>query len=499
MVIWQIFADTDDDFVFDDDDILSVKVQDIKIMAGIRGDFARVASVGTVTLQVNNVDGQFYLESGSPVDLRIGRWIQLKAVVDSIAYIVFTGVLDDLRRWNDVVVEISLKSRFGWLGQRVSVPLREDVLTSVMLAEVLEPQNCFLPHPLTDNATGYRYAVVNDPLAIVGSCYVYGSTHPLVSLETGKTALEFFGGVYDGDSTAAVLVSDIVAAEYGWLFEKRDGEINFYNRHHTIINNTEQVTFDDTVADFGYWYAANIVNRVRGRVIPRLKDTRVVWSNDVRIRVGPGKERLFRFRASDGKVLGISAVGPVFFSFSFEDDVGVSVTDVSVELVKIEDNGVRVRFLDNSLGGLRYVTVGSSITADALVQQEEIIVEALASPHLHGRSDLFVPGLEYTSVDFAEGLVNFVLAERRVERGYVDYVQLSDDSSLMFSLEILELVRVNSSSTGNNRQYRIMGYQYEWGAGSGFVRYFLRPANEENYAVVNDDTRNMIGQVWVAF
>jgi hypothetical protein len=490
MVTWTLLTDTDDDGLFDDTDILSVDVYSIQIHHGYTGELSRMAEPGTATIICKNFSSDFYPESASPHALRAGRWMQVKAVV-SLTYKVFTGILRSIRRIDHQFVELRLDTRLHGLNQSIEIPMFEDTLVSDIVDYIFIPNNLELVHPLNDSVTGLPFAYID--FCDIDDCVIFDALPPLLSIDTSESTLPWYGGIMDGNQTGQKHLNNLLAAEWGWLYEDRDGTIRFRNRHTTLIDTTVQRTFTDVeMADFQYSYGDNIISRVEASATPRLREERTIWTAEAPRRIDDGiTSHTLRFLASDGRVMGLATGSIPALDFSYENVLGTARTDVLATIDRVLDNGVQVRF-EYPGGGARFLSAGSEMTATALVQQTPVDVEAEIGAWQTFKRSIKIDGLETAEVDLATGICNFVLQENKEARGRVDSIKLNANTAAAFDLDLLDLVRVNSSSTGHNEIYRVVGWDYDWTAGAGIVDYRLRPDAGENYIVIDVTGRNLI-------
>lgn len=493
MTSYRIEVDAQDDGIFVEEWV--GRWLNCKISAGFEDEFTRVASPARCVLEVNNSASEFFPEVTAGA--RIGRGLRVIANRLGVDYTLFTGVISAYE-WRGLEDRMLLTAvgRDEWFEQRIDLPLFVDEPTSAPLGQLLSVLAIGVPDILFESTSGFPFCIIGTHS--IGSSAVRG-VDMVTDIEVGQTILPYYGGLVDEGRSVRQVVQELTASEGGYFFVSREDVYTFCNRQHTLLDFVPVVTLGDAAVRYRYQYGARVINRAFGKIIPREVYTGIVWTGGTRISLGERiEQRTFLFKSGDGRVMGLVPDTPITLNFVFEDGAGAVKTDVTTTIEARLDNGLIITFT-KPLYSKRYMRAGGTISATVLVQGDELELVATAEALTYGRRDAVLGSLAYMSEDDAELLLNAIIFGRSGQRGYVDGLRLFD-APAMFNLELLDLVEIDSVVLNHNRLYRVLGWDYEIDRQRrAFVDYRLMPAYDEQYLIISQTDRNLIGTHWISW
>lgn len=489
MISWDLLSDTDDDGVFDDTDILTAQVMGFQMVRGFETAFDRVSPAGVLRVVVHSSNQAFYLERVTHIDLRIGRWMRLRADTNNL----FTGVLVAVNRLNRIQVELIIRGRLHNDEQAVMLPLYEDQMVDTILTDVFKKSKISLSEPLNTTG-GIPYCIIGTHT--IGSCQIADDEITDVSFASSISSIPYFGGVYNTTPSVRQVLEDVVSHEWGYFYEGGDGTLTFSNRYHLINNRTVSLSISEQ-DQITYEYGAEQVGEVRATVSPRIRQAQTLYTVPVVMRLQRETSlRRFSFYSDDGRVMGVS--GDVTVLFTFEDENGQPKTDVDYGIETLGDSFVRIWFT-TPLDSERYISIGSTITGIGLIQDnpQEVSVRGSYLQQGIGLRVLDLGALSFSQADECQRMISYVQTQYDQITGYIKSVEIQRNLSVYVGLDVMDIVTLSSSVLNHERDYRIMRIEMNIVGGVGSMTLFIEPVVEDNYIVIGVTGRNLIGTGYI--
>jgi hypothetical protein len=442
--VYRIHVDTDDNLTYTTN--ISADVLRLSWRLGMQNPYHLIAAHSVAEMTLYNRDQSYSPEyPGSP--LRIGRRLRIGVQPDAPSPMVthFVGFIR------------SVKTITGELGERLAVVR------------------------VTGGEEEYEQTPILMPLQVnVGADDVLDhvfDTPPLTRIptnfESGISRLSYVGDLWGDGVTAARAIREMVEAERGRFFYRRDGTAVFYNRHHLLRDASPEATFTDDMAGMTYDYGANTVNRVRVRVRPRQIGAAgsVLWTmnHPQAIRAGHTHEIIARLYDSSGQRIGaLTVIPPVAYTdYTASDGSGTDRTAQLVVGVALISGGAVKLTLYNSGGDTLYAQMqlrGTPVYPGDSVLVEQQDAAAQLANGIRTLS-LSLPALD--SLEAADGLARFELQRRGLPQGEALTLELDERHRFedALRLTLFQRIRVIESQTAHDAEYFIVAEEHEVAAG----------------------------------
>ena len=333
------------------------------------------------------------------------------------------------------------------------------------------------------------------------------STLPVVEqmvgweLQSGISSFAFVGDDWEDGVLALDAVREVVAAERGRCFVRRDGDIVMFNRQETLLRTASVASFDENMHGLTLTHGADTVSRVGVTLRPR----RTGSNDDVLWRLGssqhfpPKQEVQFiaRFRGEAGERIGALDVFQPrrvidFTANTQSDGNGTDVTGVfEFDVLEAEGTSARIRAV-NPTSADAYLVAGSVIRGKALYTGDPITVEAVdgVSATAYGARELIWSLTGLTTVSDAENIACYELARRSAPHTRVTSLALRGRAARpqILARTLFDRITVADGGTGHSGDYFIVGEKHTIGAGgvAHSANWVLEPANPGAFWLVGN-------------
>jgi hypothetical protein len=382
----------------------------------------------------------------------------------------------------------------------VQLPIYTDTTGDVIVADVLEQS--VIPPAVTG-----VWILGQAGSSELGESTYLGDASDYSSVEAGITIFPVYGD--QEAANAWEVIKQVTEGERGRFWFDRDGKAIWWNRHHLLLDTTNDATVNSASGDYkprqlGYKFGRYMANIVRVEARPRATgSSEVLYTLDAPVTVPAGQTVSFDVtlrKTSDGEFAGASSLSetPTFSSGSG------SVTATA--------NG----------GNARVTVVNNSSTADAVLSaltlsgapstaQNNIIVEDMDTDGViefgkrEFRLSLGPLGTYADAIDVA----HFELLRRKDARGAVDKIEfrrLFDGgvSNPMIDWTVGTRVNVVLPELGHDTDYFVVGEEHIWRPGQGGgvhdSTFRLEPAAVNAFWVLGDAGFSELGETtWLAY
>ena len=328
-----------------------------------------------------------------------------------------------------------------------------------------------------------------------------GGSYPR-ALEAGQSTFAYAADTWDSGVTALDAIRQMADSERGRFFVDRFGQLNFYNRHHTILAAAPLATFADNMDGLDYDYGAHIANQVEVPLLPRSLGTpnSVLWQLVAPQKIEPGEAAVRRltapYRDSANQPIGaVTVLAPVagidFNANTQPDGSGTDYTSsLSVNVVEAGASSAVLEFRNNTSVTLHVLT-GTQLRGTPLVQGDPAIVEQTdwASLNLYGPHHLRLDTPDLGTVEEAENMARFELTRRKNPRGHVRSLQISATLHLtqMLTRTLFDRITVQETQTNHTADYFIIAEEHEVDlAGTRHhARWLLEPAASSAFWILD--------------
>lgn len=311
-------------------------------------------------------------------------------------------------------------------------------------------------------------------------------------LEPGLTLLTYAADTWADGIPALDALRQMAEADRGRFFIDRLGRAVFYNRHHTLLDQTPRATFADDADALHYVYGAEQASRVRVRLRPRavMAAGMVLWrvANAQTVPGGALREIVARFSDDQGRPAGALQViaprpGIDYQANTRPDGSGDDLTGhIGVTLHQVDFSAAVLR-LHNPLPQMAYIQPGMQLVGTPVyggdlitLEQADASAEALYGPRVVAFD---LPALD--SIEEADNLARYELARRRQPQGAARSLSVSGRGHLAQALArtLFDRITVSESHTGHHADYFIVAeaHTVEQGGHDHRVTWTLERAN----------------------
>jgi hypothetical protein len=346
-----------------------------------------------------------------------------------------------------------------------------------------------------------RRAALNGYLIIGVTGHNTIGTHKLFgpniarALETGKSVFAYVGDTWEDGIPADSAIRQLAASERGRFFVNRNGEIRFYNRHHTLIDTAIDATFSDDMEDIEYVYGADIVNQVEIEIVPRsigAADS-VLWSLSGTQPIAPRAtlRLVANYQdASKNPTGALNVIPPVrdtdFRALNAQGNDATVAIEVAVIAAGASAATLEVRSLSDRALTLNHLQLrGTPLQRGnpLLVQQVDMTSITFYGPN---RLRLHLPAL--SSIEEADQMARYELARRKDPRGTIRHLKTSARSHAthMLARTLFDRITVTETQTAHSADYFILAEEHQVDRGSARhrVTWTLEPADDDRFIII---------------
>lgn len=280
-------------------------------------------------------------------------------------------------------------------------------------------------------------------------------------------------------------IGDITAAEHGKFLFDRTGKALFWNRHKLLQGGSPVATFNDTMTELAYAYASleqtknEVIVVCHPRTISATADS-VLWQlGDGIVRVEPGKTR------------------EVYVKYEDEGKNRIGAKDVTVTDIEYESGSATITVEANA-NGANIKMVNQSATEPALVKKcvlkgrkivdlGEMEAKAVDQASIidYGRRSLRINLPSIDELEQAQYIADFERDRRGQPRGEASALTVLSHGknggghhTQQLALTLGDLIAIQETQTGHNKQYYIVGEAHELTMGATLWKttWYLEPA-----------------------
>jgi hypothetical protein len=509
---WTISVDLNNDRDYSDTgEDLSAFVIDADWSLGFAAPFDPISRSETLTLTLKNADKRFspeYAGGALYPNFAQGKLVRVQSTYSGVTRTHFLGWIDEITPAPGIKKErrASVKCNGYMLrAQEIElfIPAQENKRADEVLATIIQKSGLVPP--------GFNGAWL---LGVAGASELgqttrLGSLADLLNAETGISTFSIIGDNWDKTSAYGAL-RDTVGREGGRLFVDRSGVVQFWNRHHLIKDTVADAAFNNTMMAMEYDYGVDIANhvivRARPRIIGSIAEPLGQLDKATKIKAGETKNLSFRYGDSStgAKIAGKNAVAPVAVTdFTANTNENGSGADYSTLVVaRIVDEGAtrsQVAFTNGAPVDL-WVQPGAQIRGIKITDYGEIDadVEDEASIAAYRRRKHTYEHV-FDDVDVAQGMAEFILAERKNPRGRIRSLVIPAYKSDALLAQVLtrtmgDRITVTETQTGASSDYFIIGEQFKLASKNLLVTWTLEPASSHTFWLLGVTNFSELGQ-----
>lgn len=376
-----------------------------------------------------------------------------------------------------------------WFDEsRVRLNPQSNVTADQVIDQILDQTT--LRRPVLD---GYMIVGVSG-YNLVGTHRLFGEAIAR-SLEAGKSIFAYAGDTWGSGIEAGAALREVASSERGRLWINRDGEVVFYNRHHTLVDTVSDASFSDSMDALEYAYGADIVNRVRVRILPRSIGApgTILWQlASPQILAPDAIHRLVaHYRDENANPLGAVSVDvpqPVE-DYTVLSSSGADLTGmVEVQLIEAGASAALLEIQNRSGKTARLMSL--TLSGTPLHRGDEITLEQqdAFSITFYGPKTLSLNLPALTSIDEADQIARYELARRKDPRGTVHSLSLStwNHAAQVLSRTLFDRITITETQTGHSAPYFIIAEEHDVDLGGArhHVRWLVEPADSETFFIV---------------
>lgn len=499
-ITYTITLDSTDDGTYNED--ITSDVLHLKWQLGMTKPYDTLAAISKASIRVVN-------DSGRYDDLAIGTALKIQSqkqgeniIPHFIGVVMHTEPTTGTLRRPEALITV--------MGQENALTQHEVRLPPMLNVRADEAISAILQATPIRRFAYAVYCLIEDANAVINSTSIFPPEPLPQQFETGKSVFAYLGDTWANGIRADSAIQQITKSENGHFFINREGEAVFYNRHHSIMNETAPTVFDNDMVTLEYIFGADRINDVRVQVSPRSigAANSQLWSLNGAMRLQPNSTQTItaQFAIGERTVGALVFITPqrnVHYIANSKDngtgndktsDIEITVTDLSFSAVEltIRNTSNQTRYLTQlELRGTPLITGNAIFISErdplAMYQQGK---QAL---------DLRLPLL--STVEEAGYIAQYELLRRTQPRGVVSAMEINTQShpTRARSLTLFDTVTVRDAQTGHEADYIIIGEQHDVNAGGTqhHVCWVLEPDERALFFVinrhaVNDSTRVML-------
>ncbi|RMF81299.1 MAG: hypothetical protein D6737_05475, partial [Chloroflexi bacterium] len=448
------------------DDNIAARVRDLQWRLGFAAPFDTVAAPSSAQIIVENYDKSFSPENTSHALTR-SKLVAIDSDDGTMRRRHFTGMIDRIEpapgtqgKRQAVLHATGVEQQLA--EHQVHIAPGIDITADTAIADVLNQVHLRPPR------LKLHWIVGIAGNSEVGQAMIVVEDEP-VTLEGGQTVLAYVGDTW-GDGIAALdAIRAIAETERGRFFVNRDGQLVFYNRHHTLLDTASLVTFADNMDGLDYAFGDAVVNQVEVRLIPRSVGTAgtVLWTTDQtqKIKRGESLDIVVTFRDDNDEPIGALALEALVPGNDYTANANKAGTAddmtafVHIALIEQSFSAALLRVRNLSAQKV-FLQPGMQLRGTPLFQGNPIMVsrrdETSIAQYGLKRIAFTLPAL--TDIESAEQLARYELARRKDPRGTVRRMTLHDTqhTAQQLTRTLFDRITIIETQTGHNADYFII-------------------------------------------
>lgn len=469
-IAYLVGLDRDDDGVIDwddPDDNLSNRVIALEWRLGMARPYDDYPALTTARITLRNSDQRFSPEANSGA-FQVGQMLHILSDDGLTERRHFTGHLSrveprpgDHGERTAVLVAVGVDAQF--VEQQVRLPPQINQRADSVIGALLDAV------PLRRQVLKGRWVLGRSGFGELDTHTRLPDSPVTRTLETGKSVFSYSGDTWSDGIPASAALASVTAAERGRFFIDRDGGINFYNRHHLLLDSTSAATFADDMLALTYDYGAEVVSQVRVRLIPRYvgQPQSVLWASESPQLIAAGDVRRIsvRYRDAEKRPVGALNVIPPRRGVDYQANtladgqgsdqtavVGIFVIEASFSAATLEIRNTGPRAV--------YLLPGFQLLGQPLYQGDPVVVDMLdheAQVFYGPRTfELNLPLLD--TLEQGDQVARFELARRREAAGAVRSITLSavHQPTQVLTRTLFDRITISETQTGHTADYFII-------------------------------------------
>lgn len=474
---------------------------------GMRQEYQEMADNSTLTLVLNNEDKRYSPEySSSPLTGKVipFRPVRIQSDDGSEVRTHWQGWVESIQpavnQYGERTVQIVATGPMQFLkATETNIELQEnkrtDEIVAALVGEVVFPPS--LANAWVLGRVGNSELGVTTYLANTSGFLSPDPEDSADELKWGLVTLKMAGdnwvrqgglsNVQKDSFNVYQAISDVMAAEHGKFIFDREGKAYFWNRHHLLQNPAVDATFDDSMTEMAYTFAG--LEHVKNEVIvvahPRTitdSDQEVLWElGDAVIRVAPGETR------------------EVYVKYKDENDNRIGAKDVTVGDLEF-DRGTATAEVEANANGANLIFTNSgtqpAVITKCIVRGRKITdfgeMEAVATDNAsivdYGRRTMRINLPSIDDLEQAQYIADFERNRRGQPWGAVNALTVvshgqdgGDHHAEQLDLTLGDLISIQETQTGHDREHYIVGEAHELTNGANFWKttWYLEVAPEQ--------------------
>ena len=486
----------------DADENVSAYVKRAEWQLGFMPPMEAIARDGTLSITLNNASGKFSPEGGSALSgFKRGRVVKIESVYSAVTRRMMTAWMKSARPapfvWGSRETILDTEGYFSRTQRTEAfVPVQQSVTGDVVIEAILSNSLIYPP------GFSGRWLLGVLGFGELGQNTVIGATSDYLDADVGKTTFNYIGDEWQEGVSVYSALREVAGREYGYIFLNRNGVLEFWNRHHLLLETTSQATFTNTMIGIDYAYGETVINRVNVKAAPRTASGSAVTLGQLdkatKIEAGSSKEISFRYTDTSygAKIAGKNAVAPVqttdFTANSSEDGSGTNyTTSVTTAITDESSSRATVRFTNSAAVDV-WLQVGAKIRGTKITSYPVVDVVRTNSDSISefGYNDYTYP-FTMDSVADAEALADYLLNRYKQPFGVVRSMTLSprrNDALMTQALTrtVGDRISIVETQTGVSADYFIVGERHIVDQASKVyqVTWYLEPADPVQYWVL---------------
>lgn len=328
----------------------------------------------------------------------------------------------------------------------------------------------------------------------LGQTTVLGSISNFSNLETGLTTFPNYGDKQTTDGWT--VIREVTVSERGRFFFDREGIGVFWNRHHTLLDTTNDGTVTLTSnppRNIKYAYGDLISNYIQVNANPRqTSSSETLWELDRAVTVAAGGDEQFniRLRKANGQFAGASNLS------------GTATFTQGTAIVTIAPKGGKATVsIMNSDTTQPAILSGYTVVGSPTVQQNELSAVSFdtASIGLYGKHALTISLSAIEDYADIKSISNFELTRRKSPVGNIqsiDFINSANGTANAHQLEwqIGTRVNANISTLSHNNDYFIIGERHKWYENIHQTTFYTEPAELHKFWILGQSGYGELGQ-----
>lgn len=490
-ITYQIAIDYDDDGIFSIGDTISDRVLRAEWRLGMPTPDSVVATPAEAIITVRNADRAFSPELSGEL---ISKTLRIQSNDGTTIRTHFTGSIEQILPSVGTMTadqqppqaRIIARGRERELVQQVvSLPLQTNIRADTVIDTVLD-------------SVPWRYAILDGRCIVgrdsIGSSEIFPTQAITRLLETGKSVFPYTAGDWTQDARAVDVIQRVTNTEGGAFFFNRAGEAMFYNRHHTLVDNTVLGTFSDDMTDLIYDYGT-LRNELAITLYPRSvgAENTLLWSLAAPLKLERETTVLVRARyeIDDEPVNAVDVRSQAIVYAAYADEElqtrdRTAFVDVVVQAVNVDETVFEIRNTSKRTVYLTQLDLRGTplLTGDALTVTGKDGISVALYGRKYRRYDM--PLLD--DVDEAANIIAYELAEWAQPRGVVRelHTDTRQHPQQVLARTLFDRITITESQTGHSSDYHIVAEQHtvDHGGTRHRVQWLLSPAPDQTFFVI---------------